>query len=303
MASDPAAAQAAPAPPYDQAGARRRLGVWLSVPAVVALALLFLLPLGIFIVYAFLEGGYYQISSDLTLGNFAEAVNDGLIRELTLRALGTAVITSFACVVTGVPLAYVIRFRSGRLEYVLLLLVVLEMFASYLVRVYAWRAILSQNGALAPVLDVVGIAPGSLLYTQTAVVLALVHIYLPYVTLVTYAAMRNVPTSIFEIASDLGAGTFARWRKVVLPLVAPAAATGALYTFVLAASEYVTPQFLGGTKGNMIGLLIQQEFTQLGNYPLGAAMSLIVLLIFFISYAALTGLLRVTGLHDVEIRR
>lgn len=288
---------------YDPVAARHRLGVWLSLPAVVALVLLFLLPLGIFVGYSFLQGGYYQVSSQLTLQNFSDAITDELTRELTLRALSTGVITSFACVFAGVPLAYVIRFRSGRVEYVLLLLVVLEMFASYLVRIYAWRAILNQHGALAPVLDVVGIAPGSLLYTQTAVVLALVHIYLPYVTLVAYAAMRNLPTSIFEIASDLGAGTLARWRKVVLPLVAPAVVTGALYTFVLAASEYVAPQFLGGTKGNMVGLLIQQEFTRLGNYPLGAAMSLIVLLIFFLSYAAMTGLLRVTGLHDVEIRR
>lgn len=301
MTSQPAAAHTRP--PHDPARARHRVGVWLSAPAVVALILLFLLPLLIFVVYAFLQGGYYQVSSQLTIGNFTEAFNDDATQELTLRALSTGVITAFTCVFAGVPLAYVIRFRCGRLEYVLLLLVVLEMFASYLVRIYAWRAILNQNGALAPVLDLVGIVPGSLLYTQTAVVLALVHIYLPYVTLVTYAALRNVPGSIFEIASDLGAGTFARWRKVVLPLVAPAVLTGALYTFVLAASDYVTPQFLGGTKGNMVGLLIQQQFTQLGNYPLGAAMSLIVLLIFFVSYAALTGLLRMTGLHDVEIRR
>ncbi|MGH3729127.1 MAG: ABC transporter permease [Micromonosporaceae bacterium] len=289
--------------PYDPARVRHRLGVWLSVPTVALLGALFLLPLGIFVVYAFFQGDYYEVSRELTIGNFTQALGDSLVRELTLRALTTGLLTAAICVLAGVPLAYVIRFRSGRLEYLLLLLVVLEMFASYLVRIYAWRAILNENGALAPVLDLVGIAPGSLLYTQTAVVLALVHIYLPYVTLVTYAALRNLPVSIFEIASDLGAGTFNRWRKVVLPLVAPAMTTGALYTFVLAASDYVTPQFLGGTRGNMVGLMIQQQFSQLGNYPLGAAMSLIMLLIFFASYAALTGLLRITGLHNVEIRQ
>jgi spermidine/putrescine transport system permease protein len=289
--------------PYDPTRVRHRLGVWLSVPAVTLLVLLFLLPLGIFVGYAFLQGGYYEVSNNFTIDNFTEALGDSLVRGLTQRALGTGLITAVVCLVAGVPLAYLIRFRSGRMEYVLLLLVVVEMFASYLVRIYAWRAILNQHGAAAPVLELVGIQPGSLLYTQTAVVLALTHIYLPYVTLVTYAALRNVPVSIFEIAADLGAGTFNRWRKVVLPLVAPAMTTGALYTFVLAASDYVTPQFLGGTRGNMVGLLIQHQFSQLGNYPLGAAMSLIVLLIFFVSYAALTGLLRLTGLHDVEIRQ
>ncbi len=291
------------AAPYDPARARRRLGVWLSVPTVVLLLLLFVLPLGIFVGYAFLRGGYYQVTGDVTIANFTDALGDSLVRDLTQRALATGLMTALICLIAGVPLAYVIRFRSGRMENALLLLVVLEMFASYLVRIYAWRAILNENGAVAPVLELVGIAPGSLLYSQTAVVLALVHIYLPYVTLVTYAALRNVPRSVFEIASDLGAGSFNRWRRVVLPLVAPAMTTGALYTFVLAASDYVTPQFLGGTRGNMVGLMIQQQFTELGNYSLGAAMSLIVLVIFFASYAALTGLLRLTGLHDVEIRR
>jgi spermidine/putrescine transport system permease protein len=222
---------------------------------------------------------------------------------LTLNALETGVITGALCLVLGVPTAYVIRYKAGRFEYVLLFLVIVQLFVSYLVRIYAWRAILGKDGAISPLLSVVGIAPGSLLYTRTAVVIALVHIYVPYVALVSYAALRNVPTSILELSADLGAGSPRRWARVVLPLIAPALVTGFLYTFVLSASDYVTPQFLGGHTGNMVGLQIQQEFTQFGDYPLGAATATVVLLLFFAAYIALNGLLRLTGLHRVEIRQ
>ncbi|MGH3740777.1 MAG: hypothetical protein ACRDT1_05535, partial [Micromonosporaceae bacterium] len=130
------------AAPYDPARARRRLGVWLSVPTVVLLLLLFVLPLGIFVGYAFLRGGYYQVTGDVTIANFTDALGDSLVRDLTQRALATGLMTALICLIAGVPLAYVIRFRSGRMENALLLLVVLEMFASYLVRIYAWRTVL-----------------------------------------------------------------------------------------------------------------------------------------------------------------
>jgi spermidine/putrescine transport system permease protein len=290
---------AAPAP----ARARRR--AWLlTLPAVVVLGFLLVAPFVVFTVYAFLQGGFYQVTSTFTLSNFASVVGSELTRRLTLNALEIGLITAVVTLALGLPGAYVIRYRAGRLEYPLLALVVFSMFTSYLVRIYAWRVILGKDGLLVQVLDAVGLAPASrtLLFSKPAVVVALVHIFVPYVALVAYAAFRNIPGDFFDLAADLGAGRMQRWRRVVLPLVAPAAASGFLYTFVLAASDYVTPQFLGGTDGNMVGLQISQQFTQFGNYPLGAATSIIVLLLFMLAYAVVTGTLRVLGLNSVVVK-
>lgn len=282
-----------------------RLPAWLlALPAAVGLAILFVAPLAIFAGYSLLEGGYYEVSGQLTLSNYSEALSSELARKLTVNATVVGLGSGFFSLVLGLPLAYFMRYRAGRLEYAVLGLVVLAMFTSYLVRIYAWRTILGQNGILAGALDAVGLPSfgASLLFTRAAVIVALVHIFVPYVTLVVYAALRNVPRDYLDLAADLGAGVVDRWRRVVLPLVAPAAAAGFLYTFVLSASDYVTPQFLGGTQGNMIGLLIQQQFTQFGNYPLGAAMSLVLLVLFLAFYGLLAGLLRLLGLQNVAVR-
>lgn len=275
----------------------------LAIPAVVALLVLFVAPLVIFTVYSFFEGSYYEVSSTLTLDNFKDALESASARDLAANAITMGLATGVLCVLIGLPLAFLIRFRAGRLEYLLLFLVVLAMFASYLVRVYAWRTILGDDGVLNSGLRSLSLPTvGTLLYSKTAVVIALVHIFLPYVTLVAYASMRNLPSDLLDLASDLGAGAVSRWRRVVLPLVAPAAAAGFLFTFVLAASDYVTPQFLGGREGNMVGLLIQQQFTQIGDYPLGAAMSLLMLALFLAFYGAIAFVLRALKLSDVAVR-
>ncbi|SCL34320.1 spermidine/putrescine transport system permease protein [Micromonospora rhizosphaerae] len=294
-------ADVAAAPP--PAPARRR-GWLLTLPAVVVLGFLLVAPFLVFTVYAFLQGGFYEVTGTFTLSNFTSAVGSDLTRRLTLNALGIGFVTAVLSLALGVPLAYAMRYRAGRLEYPLLALVVFSMFTSYLVRIYAWRVILGNDGLLTQLLGPVGLAPrdGSLLFSKPAVVAALVHIFVPYVALVAYAAFRNIPGDFLDLAADLGAGRVQRWRRVVLPLVAPAAASGFLYTFVLAASDYVTPQFLGGTDGNMVGLQISQQFTQFGNYPLGAATSIIVLLLFMLAYAVVTGFLRVLGLNSVVIK-
>lgn len=288
---------------HSEVVARERAGIWLSLPAITVLLVLFLAPVAVFVAYSFLAGGTYQVTDKLTLGNYQDALGDSSTWRLTLNALLIGATTSLLCLLMGVPLAYTIRYKAGRFEYVLLFLVVVQLFVSYLVRIYAWRAILGPRGALAPVLDLVGIPPGSLMYTRTAVIVALVHIFVPYVALVSYASLRNLPKSLLELSADLGANSWRRWTRVVMPLIAPAMVTGFLYTFVLASSDYVTPQFLGGQRGGMIGLMIQQEFTQFGDYPLGAATSVIVLALFFGAYLLLNTALRLSGLNRVEIRQ
>ena len=142
----------------------------------------------------------------------------------------------------------------------MLFLITATLFASYLVRIYAWRTILGENGLLNSGLRGLGLIDdplGFLLFNRFAVTVALVHIFLPYVVLVLYAGFRPISPALLEGAQDLGGGVVTRWRKVVLPLIAAPAVTSFLFVFILSASDYVTPQFLGGTSGAMLGRRIQ----------------------------------------------
>jgi spermidine/putrescine transport system permease protein len=186
-------------------------------------------------------------------------------------------------VLVGLPIAYWLRYAAGRFQVLVLFLITATIFASYLVRIYAWRTILGQNGLLNSGLEGLGIIDeplGFLLYNRFSVTVALVHIYLPYVVLVLYASFRPITPAYLEAAQDLGAGALRRWRKVVLPLMAAPIATTFLFVFVLSASDYVTPQFLGGPDGSMLGVRVQAALTGTGDWPLGAALTFLMLAAF-----------------------
>jgi len=136
-----------------------------------------------------------------------------------------------------------------------------------------------------------------LLYSRIAVTAALVHIFLPYVVLVLYAGFGPVGVDLLESAQDLGAGAVNRWRRVVLPLVAAPAASAFLFVFILSAADYVTPQFLGGTDGIMLGVQIQAAFIATGDWPLGAATSFLMLAAFLACYGLVALGLRLLRLN------
>jgi spermidine/putrescine transport system permease protein len=266
------------------------------------LGLLFIAPLSVFILYAFLEGELYSVTWHFTLGNFTAALSDPVAHHLLVNSIVIASITAGASLVLGLVLAYYIRFEAGCLEYPVLLLVVISMFASYLARIYSWRVVLGENGLVNEVLDSLHAPAQHFLFTRFAVIVALVQVLVPYVALTVYAAMRNLPRELLEVSSDLGATWIGRWRRVLIPLLAPAIVVSFAFTFILAASDWAVPQLLGGVKGNMIGLLIQVKFIELGDFPLGAALSLLVLVMFLCFYGLLVLIVRTTGLSRVPTR-
>jgi spermidine/putrescine transport system permease protein len=257
----------------------------LALPAVAVLAVAFVAPFVLLGLYSFYTSDLFGFVRELTLDNYAALRDDALFWELIVNSLVIGTAVGVACVVIGTPLAYIIRYRAGRLEYPLLLLLILSMFTSYLARIFSWQAMLSASGPVNRALDWLGVGPQQLLFTRGAVIVALVHIFVPYVTVTVYAAMRNLPKAVLELAADLGAGPVRVWSRILIPLLAAATAAPFLYTFVLAASDFATPQVLGGTGGNMVGSYIQQTFSDQGDWPLGAAMSLVVLLVFLGVYA------------------
>jgi len=283
---------------------RARLGPGaLMLPAAIGLVLFFAAPLGTFFLYSFLSNSLYEVSRPFTLDAYSDALTTDVNRTLAVNSIVVGFCAAAGTVIVGLPIAYWLRFAAGRLQIPVLFLITATLFASYLVRIFAWQSILGGNGLLNSGLRRLGIIDeplGFLLYNRFAVTVALVHIFLPYVVLVLYAGFRPVSPALIEAAQDLGANAFTRWRRVILPLVAAPAATAFLLVFVLSAADYVTPQFVGGTDGALLGVRIQAALTGVGNWPLGAALSFLMLGAFLLCYLLVALALRLMRLDRIR---
>jgi spermidine/putrescine transport system permease protein len=275
----------------------------LALPAALWLVVFFLLPLGTFLVYSFLTAELYDVSGPLTLEAYRDAFTTDINWTLARNSFVVGICVAAGTVALGLPIAYWLRFAAGRWQVTVLFLITATFFASYLVRIYAWRSILGENGLLNSGLERLGVISeplGFLLYNRFSVTVALVHIFLPYVVLVLFAGFRSVSPALVEAAQDLGANAPTRWRRVILPLVAAPAATSFVLVFILSAADYVTPQFLGGTDGAMLGVRIQAALTATGNWPLGAALSFLMLAAFLACYGLTVLALRLTRLDRIR---
>ncbi len=275
----------------------------LTLPAALGLLLFFAAPLGTFFFYSFLTNSLYEVSRPFTLEGYSDALSTDVNRTLGVNSLVVGLCAASATVVIGLPIAYWLRFAAGRWQVLVLFLITATLFASYLVRIFAWQSILGGNGLLNSGLRRLGVIDeplGFLLYNRFAVTVALVHIFLPYVVLVLYAGFRPVSPALVEAAQDLGANAVTRWRRVILPLVAAPASTAFLLVFVLSAADYVTPQFVGGTDGALLGVRIQAALTGVGNWPLGAALSFLMLAAFLLCYLLTALALRLLRLDRIR---
>jgi spermidine/putrescine transport system permease protein len=275
----------------------------LTLPALLTMLVLFATPLVVFAVYSVLTGALFTVSGPLTVDNYREALSSGLNRVLAKNSAVVGLLSAAITVAIGLPIAYWLRYAAGRWRTFVLFLITATLFASYLVRIYAWRSILGESGLLNSGLRRIGLIDhplGFLLYNKFSVTVALVHIFLPYVVLVLYAGLAPLTPSLLESAQDLGANAPLRWRRVILPLVAAPAATAFLFVFVLSAGDYVTPQLIGGTNGVLLGVEVQAEFKAVGNFPLGAATSLLMLAAFVLCYGLTVLALRLTRLDRIR---
>jgi spermidine/putrescine transport system permease protein len=257
---------------------RSRLGPYLLVaPAAAVFLLLFAVPLLYFLVLSFWQVAFYRLVPTFTLANYAQALTRypdvGLATVLV--ALATAALTT----ALGFVYAMVARFAAGRWGEPLLFLAVLTLFGGYLMKIYAWKTILGNEGLLNSALVSSGIVDrpiAALLYSPGAVVVTLVHLLLPFAILPVYGAMRGVSPIELEAARDLGARPWRVVRDVLVPRCRAGVVGAFAATFLLAAGDYVTPLLVGG-KMTMIGNLIAPQFGQWFNWPLGAAMSFVML--------------------------
>lgn len=277
----------------------------LAAPATVVLLLLFAAPVAIFFVYSFLTGAAFSFSADtpLTIDNYVDVFQAPSTKDLLENSAIVGLLVGISCLVIGIPVAYWIRYHAGRYQNLILLLVIAALFASYLVRIYAWRSMLGTEGVINSGLESIGLINeplGFLVFSRFAVVVAITHILLPFVILILYAGFRPIEPRYLEASEDLGAGMVARWRRVIFPLVAVPVMSAFMLCFVLASADYVTPQFLGSPESSMVGVQVQNYFKAQGDYPLGAALAITVLVGYLVVQGLLLLALKLGGVRRVE---
>lgn len=274
-----------------------------AVPAVTFLVVFFLAPIATFVVYSFFTPGLFSAAPPFTLDNYRDVLTADVVRQLALNSLVIGSATAGICVLLAIPVAYWLRYFAGRYQRIALFLVIITMLVSYLVRIFAWRAILGNDGVINSMLLRTGLIDQPLellLYNKAAVVIALVHIMLPLVILSMFAAFRPITPALLDAANDLGASPIYRWTKVIAPLILPPALSSFVLVFALAAGDYVTPLLLGGTNGSTLGVLVQDDFKSTGDYAHGAASAISIAVVFLLLYGASALVIRLLKLNAVK---
>jgi spermidine/putrescine transport system permease protein len=253
----------------------------LASPGIFWLLVFFLLPLVFVLVSSFLSrGGGGQPVAPWTFEQYERTFT--VFWPVVWRTLYFSAVTTLLCLFLGFPVAFYISTRqSPRLRQLLLFLILLPFWTNFLVRTYALQTILGREGPINTLLQGWNLldAPLQLLNTPGAVVLGLVYGYLPFMVLPIYAAVERLDFRYVEAANDLGANDWHAFWRVVLPLTLPGVIAGSMLVFIPAIGAFITPDLLGGTRGLMIGNLIQSQFRGRGNIPLGSAISVVLMLV------------------------
>lgn len=261
----------------------RRLQLALVLGPPLAWVLLFLvIPYLIVLSGSFWTVRNMQIIQEFNVQNYVRFFQSTAYWGTTLKSLRTATIVTVAALLLSYPLAYTIAFKVKRHKLLLYTLVVVPLWVSYLVRAYAWKTILGSEGILNGLLLWAGLIkePASaLLYSPTAVILTLTHIYTPFCLMPIYAVMQQLSPSLLEAAQDLYANRFKTFVRIVLPLTAPGAIAGGTFAFVLSFGDFIAPQLVGGPGNNMISNVVVTLYGAAFNWPLGSAVSIIMLLL------------------------
>jgi len=249
-------------------------------PAAVLMLLTIALPAAIIVVYSVLSrGAYGGVELPWTVENYTRLI-DPLYGGILLRSFALAAAATALCILLGFPLALFIA-QSGPRKNLYLSLVILPFWTSFLIRLYAWMFLLRDTGLINTALQSLGLIrqPLPLLYNTGAVLLGLVYGFLPFAVLPIYANLERLDKSLLEAASDLGARPLAVLTRVTLPLCAPGIGAAAILVFVPSLGTYITSDLLGGSKTILIGNLVQNQFTTARDWPFGAAVSIVLMIV------------------------
>jgi spermidine/putrescine transport system permease protein len=253
-----------------------------SLPPLLWVGLFLLLPYALMFAHSFWAVRDGVIVHEWNLHNYVTLFSRPVYVEVLLRTMRIAASVTLCSLLLGYPLAYYLSFHAGARKELLYQLVIVPLWVSYLVRGYAWKTILGSEGVLNGFLQYLHVTHepvAFLLYSPFAVVLVLTHIYTPFVFLPIYAALEHIPRPLVEASQDLGAGSLQTFLRVILPLSLPGLLAGATFAFVLSLGDFLAPLLVGGASGTMIANVVQSLFGAAFDWPLGAAISVGILLL------------------------
>ena len=272
-------------------------GYLLLSPTLVIMFLMLIVPIGGMVAFSFFTQIYFEIDTTPTINNYWAIIEPGegasflgvhfplktpiyailLVKSILMSLLATIVI-----VLLAYPMAYFLAFRVKQHKMLWIILITVPFWTSYLLRVFAWKVILGFNGVLNSGLISLGLIDeplGFLLYNPTSVIITLAHAWLAFAILPIYVSLEKIDRSLLEAATDLGDNAVERFLRITLPLSMQGVVSSSLLVFIPTVGDYITPTQVGGTSGIMVGNIIQSLFGKANNAPLGAAVSIVMMLV------------------------
>lgn len=260
---------------------RTTRGYALLSPALLVLIIGVVVPFFILLTMSFWTRQGFDFDTTMTTANYARTVNEPIFGALLMRSFWVSGLATVFTVLLCYPMAYYVAFHVHRNKMLWIVLMTLPFWTSYLLRVFAWKVILGYEGVINASLISMGLIEKPLeflLYSQTAVVITLAHAWAAFAILPLYVSLEKIDRSLLEAAADLGDGPVARFFRITLPLSLPGVVAATFLIFIPTTGDYITPALLGGPDGAMIGQLIQLQFGAVNNWPMGAALSIVLML-------------------------
>src|SRR3954470_255489 len=280
---------------------RSKIAPYLMIaPALIYLAIFFVWPVISLAMTSLSTAGGSVFLPTMEFGwkfsNYSEAFSK--YQDQILRSFGYAIVATLVCLLLAYPLAYVIAFKAGRYKNLILGLVILPFFVTFLIRTIAWKTILADDGWVVSALGAVGLLPsdGRLLSTSWAVIGGLIYNWIIFMILPLYVSLEKIDPRLIEATKDLYSSNTRSFTKVIMPLSMPGVFAGSLLVFIPAAGDFINASYLGSTQPTMIGNVIQQQFLVVKDYPAAAALSMVLMVIILVGVLGYT---RALGTEDL----
>jgi putative spermidine/putrescine transport system permease protein len=252
----------------------------LTGPALLVFLGLVIIPLGMTVLLSFYDWGQYKgIVPEFTLKNWVEVFTDSYFFEIFMRTFRIAFLVTLAAIVIGVPEAYILNRMAPAWRSAFLLVIIGPLLVSVVARTLGWALLLGSTGLVNQGLISLGViaTPLEFMFTETGVVIALIHVLIPFMILAVWASLQRLDPQIENAALSLGAGRLTIWRRVILPQIVPGILSGSIIVFALAASAFASPAIIGGRRLKVASTLAYDEFLNTLNWPLGAAVATLLL--------------------------
>ena len=267
-------------PPTPKAARNRSLPWLMSAPAILLCSVMLLVPLLLTVLLSFnaFDADTGPKAGTFTLEHYRAVLTDPYYYEIFWRTFWIAGLVTLICMAVGTPQAYILNRMRKPWRSIMLLVVLAPLMISVVVRAFGWSMLLGPEGLVNGVLSVFGIGPFKMLYTETAIVIALVHVMLPFMVIPVWTSLQKIDPGVVNAALSLNASPTTVLRRIVLPQIMPGVLSGSLIVFGLSASSFAIPGLLGGRRLKMMATLIYDEYLHELNWPLGAAIALLLLL-------------------------